>query len=217
MKNASPEEKTEIAVGIFDKLAQQYQDKYMDVSMYHDSLDIFCEKVEKGEAEVLEVACGPGNITWHLLKKRPDFKLLGTDLAPNMVELAKNNNPGAKFLVFNAKEIKKLDRKFDAIMCGFCLPYFSKEESIHFIRDASGMLKPGGVLYLSTMEGDYSTSGWQGPSSGEGDQIYMHYHQEDYLREALEASHFKEIEVIRKVYPEDAENPTTDLIILAQK
>jgi hypothetical protein len=31
---------------IFKKYAKQYQDKYMDVSLYTDSLDLFCDSIE---------------------------------------------------------------------------------------------------------------------------------------------------------------------------
>jgi len=41
------------------------------------------------QAKVLELACGPGNITKCLLSKRPDLEILATDIAPNILELAK--------------------------------------------------------------------------------------------------------------------------------
>src|SRR6476660_8726042 len=56
-------EKSAAAVSLFNKLAKQYQDKYMDVSLYHHSFDIFCRHISKPNAEILELACGPGNIT----------------------------------------------------------------------------------------------------------------------------------------------------------
>jgi len=214
MKNP---DKTQIAVNLFDQKAQQYQDKYMDVSLYHDSFDEFCAWIKLKGAKVLELACGPGNITQYLLKKRPDFQLLGTDLAPNMVKLAKLNNPTAEFQLLDAKKISELGQKFDAIMCGFCLPYLSKEEAIKLIEDASQNLNEQGVIYLSTMEDDYSTSGWKGPSSGEGEKIYMYFHQEDYLTEALRKSSFSKIAVQRKAYAAPDGSSTVDLILTAQK
>lgn len=55
-------------------------------------------------AAIVEVACGPGNITKYLLNKRPGFKIGGIDLAPNMVELAKVNNPTASFQVMDSRK-----------------------------------------------------------------------------------------------------------------
>ena len=99
---------TKIAIDVFNKLAKAYQDKFMDVSMYHNSLDVFCSFIKTENAEVLELACGPGNITKYLLEKRNDFKLLGTDLAPNMIELAKINNPTAKFELMDCRALNSI-------------------------------------------------------------------------------------------------------------
>lgn len=207
-------DKTKIAVDVFDKNASLYQTKFMDVSMYHDSFDLFCSYIQKKEAEILELACGPGNITKYLLDKRPDFKILGTDLAPNMIELAKLNNPSATFQLLDSRGIKSLNKKYDAIMCGFILPYLSKEETEQLIKDAALMLNSQGIIYISTMEDDYSKSGLKKGSTG--DEIFMHYHQADYLIDALKASGFKMIDLQRKIYDAVDKTKTVDLILIAQ-
>jgi len=204
------------AVAVFDKLADVYQDKYMDVSLYHHSFDLFCDQITLENAKILELACGPGNITQYLLKKRPDFKILGTDLSPNMVELAKINNPTAEFQLMDCREIGRLDQRYDAIMCGFCLPYLSKEEAIQLVQDASELLNPNGVLYISTMEDDYSKSGPKTSSDG-AHQLYMYFHQADYLTAALQEHGFKTINLQHQDYPTQDGTKTTDLLIIAGK
>ena len=82
-----------MAIEVFDKCATIYQDKFMDLKLYHDSFNVFCSHIKKANPDILDVACGPGNITHYLLKKRPDFKILGIDLSPNMIALAQKNNP----------------------------------------------------------------------------------------------------------------------------
>ncbi|MFN0216096.1 MAG: class I SAM-dependent methyltransferase [Saprospiraceae bacterium] len=196
---------------MFHKYAVDYQSKYMEQSMYHQSFDLFCDSIPNENAEILEIACGPGNITQYLLKKRPDFKILGIDLAPNMIELAKINNPAAAFQLMDCRDIATLDKQYDGIMCGFCLPYLSKEESIQLIRDAALRLRSGGVLYMSTMEDDYGKSGIQTNSGG--DQLYMYFHQADYLVQALEETSFNIIAIKRQKF--DAN--TVDLLIVARK
>lgn len=203
---------TKIAVGVFDKVAELYQDKFMDVSMYHHSLDLFCENTVEN-ATVLEVACGPGNLTKYLLSKRPDLKTLATDLAPKMIELGKANNPTAEFQLLDARKIKQLGRKFDAIVNGFGLPYLSKKETIQFIADSAIILNTGGVIYLSTMEGDNDNSKYVRGSTG--DEVFMNYHEADYLIKNLEKNHFMIIGIQRKEYLYQ-DQPTTDLIIIAK-
>lgn len=208
-------DKTKIAVSIFNKYAKEYQDKFMDVNLYSDTFDLFCNSIAKDNPEVLEIACGPGNITKYLLQKRPDLKILGTDLSLNMLELAKINNPTAEFQLMDCRDIDKIDKKYSAIMCGFCLPYLSKEETFKFISDASRLLESNGILCLSTMEDDYNKSGFRKGSTG--DEIFMHYHQVDYLTYMLNRNNFKIIDLQRKIYPEGEGVITTDLLIVAQK
>lgn len=208
-------DKNKAAVAVFDKRAKEYQAKFMDVGLYHDTFDRFCDQVARKNADILEIACGPGNITRYLLDKRPDFNILGTDLAPNMIALAQENNPGASFQLLDAREIGMLGKRYDAIMCGFCLPYLSKEESIKLIGDAAGLLKAGGVFYLSTMEDDYGKSGIQRSSAG--DEVYMYFHQADYLISALEENGFGTIDIQHRDYPTNDGTKVTDLLILAVK
>lgn len=208
-------DKTQIAVSVFNKLAELYQSKFMDVSMYHDTFDVFCDSIKQQNAKLLELACGPGNITKHLLFKRPDFKILGTDLAPNMIELAKINNPNASFQLLDSREMLKLNATYDALMCGFILPYLSKEEAEKMIIDAAQILPQGGVIYISTMEDDYSKSGYKKGSTG--DEIYMYYHQADYLIDALKKNGFEIIEEQRKKYQMQENIDTVDLILIAKK
>lgn len=187
----------------------------MDVNLYGDTFDFFCKAITKTNAEVLELACGPGNITRYLLNKRADLKILGTDLAPNMVKLAKANNPEAEFKVMDCRQLGKLHKKYSAIMCGFCLPYLSKEETAKLISDASLLLNPNGVIYLSTMEDDYNKSAFKKGSTGE--EIFMHYYTADFLVQMLEENKFNVIDLQRKKYPSAEGTEITDLVIIAKK
>lgn len=210
---ANKKDKTAVAVAIFDKLANGYQDKFMDVSLYADSFNLFCDHLPK-KASVLELACGPGNITRYLLDRRPDLQIYGTDLSPNMIALAKTNNPEAKFGLMDSRDILQLDKQYHGIMCGFCLPYLSKEDAVQLIADAGKALFDNGILYISTMEDDYAKSGLEAGSSG--DLIYMHYHEADYLCQALKENDFSILYLERKTYM-TREKKVTDLLIVAIK
>lgn len=203
----------QMSVDVFNKHADLYQEKFMDVALYHDTFDLFCNSITRQQATVLEVACGPGNVTKYLLQQRPDLKILGTDLAPNMLRLAETNNPQATFQWMDARDIGKMNRAFDAVMCGFGFPYLSKEEVITFIADAARLLTATGVLYISTMEDDYHKSGIK--KSSTGDTTYTYYHQADYLTAALTANNFRIRLITRKVSTAADGTTTTDLIIIA--
>ncbi|MFN8243863.1 MAG: class I SAM-dependent methyltransferase [Ferruginibacter sp.] len=162
------------AAGIFDKLAELYQSKFMDVSAYQQELNNFLDQLPLSSPSILEIACGPGNITRYVIGKRPDLQILGIDLAPGMIALAKKNCPGAEFKVMDCRDIHTLEQKFDGIIVGFCLPYLSLKETTTLIGSISRLLNNKGVLYLSLIEDDQKNSGFRKGSTG--DEVFMNYY-----------------------------------------
>ena len=205
--------KNQQAVAIFNKLAALYQEKYMDVNNYGEGLDLFCSLLEKNGSSVFEIACGPGNITKYILNKRPDLKVLGTDLSENMVELARENNPEASFEQMDCRKISLQKNTFDAVVCGFCLPYLNDVETQNLFVDIEKLLNKDGILYLSTIEGNYDNSTYKKGSTG--DEIFMHYYSEKFLRLLIELLNLTITYVHRVAIINDEE--TNDLIIIAKK
>lgn len=198
----------------WNKIASIYQDKFMHLDLYDDTYDLFCSLTPQ-KAQVFEIGCGPGNITRYLLDKRPDLKIEAIDIAPNMISLAKANNPEADFRIMDCREIHKLNTRFDAIMCGFCMPYLSKEDCSKLISDCSSLLNKNGILYFSVIEGYYENSGFEAGSSG--DESYVYYHQEDYLMQQLKENHFEFMKLFKKPYPKSETSTSTHLIFIARK
>jgi len=187
----------------------------MNMALYDDTFDLFCQRLnDKDQPSLFEIGCGPGNISQFLLNQCPELTIHGSDLAPEMIELAKLNNPTARFEVMDCREIHKVDSRYDAIMCGFCLPYISRDDARKLIADASRLLRAEGIIYLSTMEGDEKDSGFDISSSG--DRVFTHFHRGDYLTQYLTQSGFEIIDVKRKTYPKADGSETTDLFIVAQ-
>jgi ubiquinone/menaquinone biosynthesis C-methylase UbiE len=204
-------------IDTFSKVAEKYQDKFMDIDLYNDAYDKFCNLIQKEDADIFEIATGPGNVTRYLKSKRPDFRILGIDLAPNMVDLAKKNNPDVDFRLMDCRDISSINKKFDGVMCGFCLPFLSKEEVRALFRDVSAMLNSPGYFYLSTMEDDYSKSGFEKTTFSGNDRIFFYYHQSDYLTECLQEAGLEITYLQRQDYPEPDGTVLTDLIIIASK
>lgn len=202
----------EQAARIFDRHAARYAARYGDVERYAPSLGDFLDLMPPG-AEVLELACGPGNVTRHLLQRRPDLKVLGTDMAPSMLDIARAVNPEATFERLDQRAIRTLGRGFHGIVCAFGLPYLSTEEAAAVIADASAMLHPGGAFYLSTMEEVPARSAWEGPSKEE--RILMHYHAGAALRTAIHQAGLKLRHESRSRYVDAHGKAVTDLMLVA--
>jgi len=210
-------DKYKVTIETYNKFAQQYQDKFMDLALYNDTYDKFCKLIDKEHAEILEIACGPGNITKYLLKKHADYNILAIDLSLNMIQLAKINNPKAKFQLMDCRDLDKINKKYDAVINGFGLPYISAAEVTELIKNVSNILKSNGVFYLSAMEGDYSKSGYKGSSYGGKDMAFTYYYDEDFINNALIKNGFKISEIQRFKYPEQQQKYNADLIIIATK
>ncbi len=171
----------------------------MDLDLYNDTYDMFCNLVEKQHPLVFEIGCGPGNITRYLLNKRPDFQIYAIDVAPAMIELAKQNNPTAAFQVMDARDLGSIDKTYEGIIAGFCTPYLSLDDLSKLIKKCAGLLSDGGIFYLSTIKGDYEKSGYATGSTG--DQCFMYYYDENQLEQLFREHHFEIAELVIKDYP----------------
>lgn len=200
--------------GTWDKIASLYQQHFMDIDIYNDTYDAFCNAIKKQDAAILEIGCGPGNITQYLLHKRNDFVIDATDVSPNMVALAKQNNPAANCRVMDARDIHNLTKKYDGIICGFCLPYLSKEDAEKLFLDCRNLLTTGAVFYCSAIEGDYGHSGFETGSTG--DKVYVYYYQQDDLQQLFVKNGFQNTAVFQKQYQKKDGSMQSHLVMMAE-
>lgn len=199
----------------WNKVASIYQDKFMDLNIYNDTYNIICSILNKSNSNILDIGCGPGNITKYLLSKRPDYDIFGIDIAPNIVELAKRNNPKASFAMMDSREIDKLKTKFDGIVCGFCLPYLSQVDSVKLIADSYNLLNNGGLIYISFVEGDPRKSDYQ--MSSLGDRVYFYYHSLENLKTILIESDYEDLKTFKVEYHKSENEVDIHTIITARK
>lgn len=203
---------------VFSKFAKVYENKFMDYNVFNDTYDFFLKLLPNDKTTVLDIGCGPGNITKYLLQKRQELNVLGIDIAEEMLQLAKKNNPTANFKPLDCKHIGEINMRFDGLICGFCLPYLSKEDVNSFIRDSYKLLNNNGILYISTMEGAYDSSRFIGSSSGGKERIFTYYYTEEYLKNVLLKNGYTILETTRKKQEvENNETEAVDIVFIAQK
>ena len=199
----------------WNKVAYSYQDQFMNLDLYNETYDFVCNSINKKNAKLLEIGCGPGNITKYLLSKRPDLNIFGIDIAPNMIKLAIKNNPKASFAILDSRKIDKINRKYDGIICGFCLPYVSHNDSQKLITDCYNLLNENGIIYISFVEGNPNKSGFQVGSNG--DRAYFYYYNLKDLKEQLVKNNFSLFKTFHLVYKRVKNNTETHTILIAKK
>ncbi len=132
-----------------------------------------------------------------------------------MIELAKINNPKAAFSVMDSRRIGELKSKYDAIVCGFCIPYLSGVDSKKLISDSYNLLLEDGLIYLSFVEGDPIESGFQVGNSG--DRIYFYFHKLATLKTQLIQNDFGEIVITKLDFKRSESHKEQHTIITAKK
>jgi ubiquinone/menaquinone biosynthesis C-methylase UbiE len=86
---------------------------------------------------VLDLACGPGTLSRRLAARvAPNGQVVGIDLAPGMVEIARSAAiPNARFEVMDMEELAFPDASFDAAACGHGLQFAPHlDRALHEVR-----------------------------------------------------------------------------------
>lgn len=96
---------------------------------------------------VLDVACGKGATTLHLLRRYRSAKVFGINISQKQLETARLNAPDATFACMDATELRFDDETFDLVICVEAAFHFDTREK--FLREARRVLRRGGWLVLS--------------------------------------------------------------------
>lgn len=203
-------------VEVFDLFAKRYSDQYFDRHMYRDTLEYFSSMIAK-DARMLEIACGPGNVTHTLLEINSQFSILGIDISPEMISIAKKNINIAEFKVHDILNLSQLNEKFPAILVGFCFPYLNKSEVLESLKQISLASNNQATLYISTIAGDYNNSSFKGSSTGEGKPLTIYYYDIDFFRKELKPYGFELQQHYIKSRKSTDGTEEQDLILIAKR
>lgn len=102
---------------------------------------------------VLELACGTGQVTRILEERFPNAEIIGTDLFPGMIEIARSvsgKDSGIEWKTMDATDISFDDNLFDAVVCQFGVMFFPDKQKA--FNEAYRALKPGGTFIFSTWD-----------------------------------------------------------------
>jgi len=206
-----------IAVDAFNEHADSFEAKFMEFSNYDSAIESFCAQIPGSTPRLLEIGCGPGNVTKRIKNHIPGASITGLDLADTMLSLAKNNVPDVTFIKMDARDINSLTNTFDAIVASFVTPFFSYDECSTFFQHCSDRLETEGFLYVSTMEGTMKERGFETTSFSGTTEIPFTYYTLPFLVTELERSGLSVIYSKKQPYIQNGKYILTDIILFCQK
>jgi SAM-dependent methyltransferase len=97
---------------------------------------------------VLDVATGPGYLAARAAAR--GAAVVATDIAPEILALARALHPGIEFRPADAHRLSFADASFDAVVAGFLLPHLGDHQAA--VAELARVLEPGGRMALSTWD-----------------------------------------------------------------
>lgn len=108
------------------------------------------------ETKILDIGCGTGTF----LLRFPNNSI-GIDINPENVTYAVSKGLNAS--VGSALKIPFKDNSFDVVHCSHVMQIFNNSDAQTFVKEASRVCKPGGLLVVSTL--NWFPNFWQHPEN----------------------------------------------------
>ena len=146
----------------FDESAVHYQEFEDRYGFFQGLTDTLVARMSpRTGADILDVGCGTGSSSAHILRLVPDSRVWGLDNSAPMLAMARSRLGDEKRLSFVEGDAADLgeyfDFPFDAILYSasiFLIPDYPES-----LREARALLKNGGHVGLTIMDGLYDTDG----------------------------------------------------------
>ena len=139
---------------------------------YNESRDQFCNETEleyfisllpKG-GRILDAGCGAGVPVAKYLVDR-GYSVTGIDFSTSMLNLARQQVPGAEFLEGDMTHLAFPVNSFDGIVSTYAIIHVPKEKHATIFQNFYRVLKPGGILFFTTGSGEWeATEDYMGTS-----------------------------------------------------
>ena len=196
----------------YDHSAENYDKSHAALSNYDETYSYIAGLVGNG-ALVIDLACGPANISRFLTGVKP-LRIVGYDLSERMLVKARKNVPQGQFYKRAITDFVP-EEPADLVVNGFGLPYLDRAGCGQSFECCYNALKPGGYLYLSFMEGD--KEGFESPSFNPDVDIYIYYHRKAEIMEQLRVTGFEPVREWALDYTEPDGSVTIDNVIVVRK
>jgi ubiquinone/menaquinone biosynthesis C-methylase UbiE len=134
----------------YDEVAADYAAKFID-ELDHKPFDRevlagFAAEL-RGQGDVLDVGCGPGQIAAFLAANGADVR--GVDLSSGMIEQARRLHPALTFDVADMRSLPFADDSLAGISAFYSIIHIPRDEAMVALREFQRVLRPGGRVLLA--------------------------------------------------------------------
>lgn len=132
-------------------IAENYE-KHLSPVFFTEPAKYLASRIPEGAKNILELACGTGQLTRLIAAKFPDAKITATDINPDMLTVAKDivKDKNIEWKVMDAQELDFPDSSFDVVICQFGIMFFPDKQKA--VNETNRVLKAGGKYILNTWD-----------------------------------------------------------------
>lgn len=157
-------------------------------------------RLNNGKGTCADFGCGPGHTTKFLFDEGVR-EIVGVDLTPNMVEVARKNFPNIDFAIGDLLALPYSDRNFASAIAFYAIVHLDYEDIAKAFREVNRVLKDGAHFLFSFHVGDEKVH--FDDANGIKVDIDLHFFQTNRIAELLAESNFEIVDAIERFpYPE---------------
>lgn len=154
----------------YDTVAPSYAELVKDgADDEPECLDLFA-KLASGP--VLDVGCGPGRLAALLYER--GLSVIGIDLSPGMIEIARRDHPGPDYQVGSMTALELPDGELGGVISWWSIIHLPRDVVPQALAEFHRVLAPGGVLMVGFHVGEESTHKTSGYG---GHPMNIHVHR----------------------------------------
>jgi SAM-dependent methyltransferase len=141
----------------------------------------------RGGGPVADVGCGTGRVTAHLSALGLDA--FGIDLSPGMLDVARREYPGLRFVLGSMTELGLADASVAGLLAWYSLIHIPDDAIGAVLAHFRRVVRPGGPLLIAFHVGDATTLKTEG-YGGHPMKVHVHRRRHDRMHAWLDASGF---------------------------
>src|SRR6478672_10883017 len=200
----------------YDLVADEYVRRIFDELQHkpldRELLDRFAASV-RDVGPACDIGCGPGHVARYLHER--GVHVCGIDLSPEMINRARDLNPGIEFMGGDMRALPTADSSFAGIVAFYAIVNLPRKELDRAFCEMWRAFQPGGLLLVSFHVGNevvHLEEWWDIKVS-----IDFHFFRTGLITDCLQAAGFQIKDILeRKPYPE-VEHQSRRAYILARK